>query len=317
MAILQAYATGETTAEAYMYNLSPWANIRYAYFTIWIGNSSIDTKSYTIPAQNSDPFYIEFSGLSPGTTYRITYSIYDYTSGQSWSDSTGETFTTWGKEEPEPEPERGCVVLNGNPTLYDSSYNPDTQQLTVEIRNRFKNNGETYDAIYFYYTFYDENGNIPSGGDDRIPVYLSAGSSTTEYISCIFNNVPDTGSFSFQYIYYSESYVCDTQINDGKWFYPTWTPSPKFWWKSATDRPDEKKEIKQYITASKWNSLCNEIGLTTIANKSPDDVIVGTEVRAIILKLGGSATNYPASDFEEKKPCLAKWFRAIEDLYNG
>lgn len=254
-------------------------------------------------------------GLDPGTYYDVEWYVVRDSDGQIVNDFDAQgDYASFTTDEEEIEEVTGCIVLDTDfrdtVFLQSSNYNPDTRTLTATIRMRFANNGDTYDAIYLYYS---TDGNTYN----RKMVELSAHAWGSKDFTCTFYNIPDTGQYDFQYVYYSDSNICGTQISGGEWFRVTWTPTKKFWWKSQTDRPAPEKDIAEYISANTWNSLCFELGLDSLAFKSAGDEIIGTEVRQVILALGGSAANYPTSDFQKGQPCLAQWFTAIEDLYNG
>lgn len=91
----------------------------------------------------------------------------------------------------------------------------------------------------------------------------------------------------------------------------------KFYWKSETDRPAAGKEVSKYITADKWNELCEDIGLSSLANKSKGDKIKATEVNKIISALGGGLPLYRETLLKLLILLKSKTFTILNPLVKG
>ena len=188
-------------------------------------------------------------------------------------------------------------------TLTDSVGNTGTISFTASSGNQFINGNGT---------------NIWSGTKD---FYWPSGKTKTFSVTVAWATYSDYEYSSDGCI---ETWYMDNNGNGSKTgIVATYTGSIEgleFYWKTSTDRPVKDKEIADYITAAKWNSLCNsdKVNLSSLANKTSGvSKIIGTEVRQILLALGGSSSTYPLASFQPNQPVLAKWFTDIEDLYNS
>lgn len=188
-------------------------------------------------------------------------------------------------------------------TLTDSVGNTGTISFTASSGNQFINGNGT---------------NIWSGTKD---FYWPSGKTKTFSVTVAWATYSDYDYSSDGCI---ETWHMDNNGNGSKTgIVATYTGSIEgleFYWKTSTNRPAKDKEIADYITAAKWNSLCNsdKVNLSSLANKTSGvSKIIGTEVRQILLALGGSSSTYPLASFQPNQPVLAKWFTDIEDLYNS
>ena len=241
----------------------------------------------TIAAWEDDPYngQMTVSGLSPGTTYAIEVRI-----GTSTVCANNALMYTGSVTTEEKVVAQGCIVFDDMEVI-SSSYSNGT--VTTKIMIYYHNNGATRDTATIYYQvggngYYHQSVSCSAYGDGYIECNMSINTGTLS-----------TTSYTFNFNGYIDSSNCGND-HFGQNLTATWTAVPLFYWKTSTDRPAKNKEIADYITAAKWNSLCNsnKVNLPSLANKTSGvSKIIGTEVRKILLALGGSSSIYPLANF--------------------
>lgn len=233
MASFSVGALGEDSGYATLSGLQPWDADRQAYFTIRQNGIYVDDAFDVIPANSTKSITVYFDGLDSGTRYCVTYSVYE---GDKWiaEDASGKCFTT---DEAEEEFDCRADVASIEETravLYAHSFTCDESnyiQVLLDgdevFNKRISSWINTYDGIY-------EFENLEPDTYYEVEVYLS----TTRY---------DYENF----VYYERF----------KTLKPA-RPSYFYWINSSTrlnDSSHKGKPISDYITASKWKALQNNV----------------------------------------------------------
>jgi len=254
MATLSVQSLGENSGSATLSGLSSYSKSRTVYFTCSPGGG---TNTEYIPANSTSPVTTYFDGLSPGTTYRVTYSVWDG-STQVAADSSGRTFTTDQHYNEALEPESAYIeVDNYDPetgyasiTVYVSCYNPNPNSVYGRPDFYLSFNG----GSEYHYGGYSDNRYVSSYGSTEMSHTWSSFYIGTGYPKGTFRirlqgscyELGTSGSMA------TSGY---TSFEDSMYYA---RPS-KFYWISSSQNLKAGQNISSYITAEKWKELQRNI----------------------------------------------------------
>lgn len=272
---------------------------------LWYIEETGSADSDYIYAGESNSGTGKLTGLDPGECYEIVTEIYRLSDGKIVA---GPLYSTGCTEEDEEE-EEGCVYLNNSDVTYSgATYDPSTKRLLVEVRCRFRNDGDTSDVASITYVFGTEEEDGRGTGN----VTVSSGGTKTKYYEWVFEDVPNTGSFSFQFMIYGDRCI----TTRSKWFEAEWEVALEdFYWGDGSTNINSGDKFETKVTEAAWKDLCTKVSELTGTSISTSSVYSGGKFLASHYNTVANALGVSTVSSGDK--ITAAKFNALRNAYQS